>query len=103
MLSFDPRYIQMTLNLWHGAVTLTVYSPEDALWISDQINQLTDDLRVVHSGIIHVNQKEFIVLEREIDQDETHFAVQCFRSETSCDVDGPPQLEVLVHAPLINL
>ncbi|MCL6455011.1 MAG: hypothetical protein K6T78_15490 [Alicyclobacillus sp.] len=88
-----PSYIQMTMDVWFGPITLTVYSPDDALWISDQIKQLTDDLSLVQSGIIHAGS-DYIVLEREIDQDHTRFSAQCFRSEEG--YYAPPELEILI-------
>lgn len=88
------RYIQMTLDLWFGAVTLTIFSPTDALWICEQIHQLTDDLRTMRSGIVHVGT-HYIVLERESDQNQLNFLAQCFRTET--DYYSPPILEILVH------
>lgn len=92
-MPFHPSYIQITIDLWFGPVTLTVYSLGDTLWISDQIKQLTDDLSLVQSGIVHVGSN-YIVLEREIDREHTHFSAQCFRTEEG-DY-APPELEVLI-------
>ena len=79
-MQVHPSYIQITIDLWFGPVTLTVYSPDDTLWICDQVKQLTDDLRAVQSGIVHVGS-DYIVLEREFDQDHSRFSAQCFRPE----------------------
>lgn len=97
-----PRYIQKTLNTQHGCLTLTIFTPADALWICDQVQRLPDNLHGVQSGIIDVGAS-FIVLEREVNSSELRFLAQCYRpSDEKGDALEEPELTVLEHYPTIH-
>ncbi|MCL6600788.1 MAG: hypothetical protein K6T81_18940 [Alicyclobacillus macrosporangiidus] len=90
------RYIQLTVTTQNGPVTLTVFSPLDALWICEQIRRLPDNLHCVQSGVVNIGDS-FIVLEREPCSEGLHFLAHCYRPTDALrrgEDDSPPQLDV---------
>lgn len=83
---FHAKYKRITTHHPFGPVTLTIFSPQDAEWIERSTNDISMDLHTVRSAIVTIGDS-FIVLEREIDRDNLHFAVQSYRPvEPSEDV-----------------
>ena len=83
---FNARYKRITTHHPYGHVTLTVFTPQDADWIEQHLRQFPIDLHNVRSAIVTIGDS-FIVLEREIDQDNLHFAAQSYRPAESSDDD----------------
>lgn len=92
----DSKYVQVTTHHPFGPVKLTIYTPQDVDWIERHIHSLQVDLHTVQSAIVTI-ANSFIVLEREIDHDELHFAVQTYRTPDSRD-DGTEDIEVDILA-----
>ena len=98
MLHADGKFLLTHIPTRHNHVKLTIFSPADAEWITDQVSQLPDDLNGVQTGIVNVGDS-FIVLERDINPLEVSFLCQCYRSERKYNELESPELTVLSYYP----
>jgi hypothetical protein len=95
-----PRYSRITTSHPYGPVNLTIYTPQDTEWIERSLHSFPVDLHTVRSAIVSIGDS-FVVLEREIDRDNLHFAAQSYRpAEPSEDEFDEIHVDVLATYPL---